>query len=233
MQAGTRTERGDRTRARILDAAAQVFAEDGYEGASMARILATAGATKGGFYFHFASKEELAIAVLAAQQQDWFTETMAEVAVHERAVDRLFAVPFVLLRQIHEGRGFVSMHRLVADLCALEHLAVHMQSGLDPWIAAVTTQFEEAVAEGSLRADLDPRLMAELVIGAFSGLATLTDQLNDDRLDERVDALVTTVRAATERPATGRPATGRPATERQAGRPAARKRVVTGKGRRP
>jgi AcrR family transcriptional regulator len=220
MQAGTRTERGDRTRARILDAAAQVFAEDGYAGASMARILATAGATKGGFYFHFASKEELALAVLAAQQEDWLTETMAEVAGHRRAVDRLFAVPYILLRQIHEGRGMSSMHRLVADLCAQDHLREHMQSGLQPWVAAVTAQFEEAVAEGSLRADMDPRLTAELVIGAFSGLATLTDQLGDDRLDERVDALVAMVRASTERPA------GR-------AEPPARKRVVAGKGRRP
>ena len=218
MQTGTRTERGDRSRARILDAAAQVFAEDGYAGASMARILAAAGATKGGFYFHFASKEELALAVLAAQQEKWFTETMAEVAAHDRAVDRLFAVPYVLLRQIHEGTGLASTNRLLVDLCAQEHLRAQVQSGLQPWVAAVTAQFEEAMAEGSLRADLDARAMAELVIGSFNGLAALTGQLGDDRLDERVDALVAMVRAYSE------PHALRPRT-------AARTRVVTGKGR--
>ena len=90
--------------------------------------------------------------------------------------------------------------------------------GLQPWVAAVTAQFEEAMAEGSLRADLDARAMAELVIGSFSGLAALTGQLGDDRLDERVDALVAMVRAYSE------PHALRPRT-------AARTRAVTGKGR--
>ena len=126
--------------------------------------------------------------------------------MHDRAVDRLFAVPYVLLRQIHEGTGLASTNRLVADLCAQEHLRAHVQSGLQPWVAAVTAQFEEAMAEGSLRADLDPRAMAELVIGAFNGLAALTGQLGDDRLDERVDALVALVRAYSE-PQAQRPRT--------------------------
>jgi len=126
MQAGTRTERGDRSRARILEAAAQVFAEDGYAGASMARILAAAGATKGGFYFHFASKEALAVAVVDDQAERWFTETMAEVSRHERAVDRLFAVPRVLTRQIQEGRGPVAFGWLMVDLCAQDELRERM-----------------------------------------------------------------------------------------------------------
>lgn len=43
----------------ILSAAIQEFLEVGYESASMQRVAARAGLTKGGIYHHFASKDEL------------------------------------------------------------------------------------------------------------------------------------------------------------------------------
>ncbi|MHA6758416.1 TetR family transcriptional regulator [Streptacidiphilus sp. PAMC 29251] len=47
------------TRQRILDAAAEVFAEHGYSGASMRDIAERLGITKAALYYHFASKEDL------------------------------------------------------------------------------------------------------------------------------------------------------------------------------
>ncbi len=47
------------TKDRVLDAAVDLFAEHGYDGTSVAQVIARAGLTKGGFYHHFASKEAL------------------------------------------------------------------------------------------------------------------------------------------------------------------------------
>jgi len=47
------------TRDRILDAAVALFAELGYDATSVAQIITRAGVAKGGFYHHFASKNEL------------------------------------------------------------------------------------------------------------------------------------------------------------------------------
>ncbi len=46
-------------RARVLDAAVELFARQGYDGTSVAQVVAQAGVAKGGFYHHFASKEDL------------------------------------------------------------------------------------------------------------------------------------------------------------------------------
>lgn len=46
-------------RARVLDAAVELFADQGYDGTSVAQVIARAGVAKGGFYHHFASKEAL------------------------------------------------------------------------------------------------------------------------------------------------------------------------------
>ncbi|MGB0904935.1 MAG: TetR family transcriptional regulator, partial [Mangrovicoccus sp.] len=51
-----------KSHARILEAAAQVFREKGIEATSLADVMTAAGLTHGGFYRHFASKEALVAA---------------------------------------------------------------------------------------------------------------------------------------------------------------------------
>ena len=60
----TRAERRAQTRAALLDAAARVFVERGFAGASVEAIAAEAGYTRGAFYSNFATKEELFVALL-------------------------------------------------------------------------------------------------------------------------------------------------------------------------
>jgi len=60
----TRAERRAETRAALLDAAARVFVERGFAGASIEAIAAEAGYTRGAFYSNFSSKNELFVALL-------------------------------------------------------------------------------------------------------------------------------------------------------------------------
>jgi AcrR family transcriptional regulator len=46
-------------RERVLDAAVELFAQQGYDGTSVSQVISRAGVAKGGFYHHFASKEAL------------------------------------------------------------------------------------------------------------------------------------------------------------------------------
>ncbi|MFC8538890.1 ScbR family autoregulator-binding transcription factor [Streptomyces sp. NPDC057249] len=56
-------ERSERTRRRLIGAAAELFTRSGYASATLGQIAAAAGVTKGALYFHFPSKEALADAV--------------------------------------------------------------------------------------------------------------------------------------------------------------------------
>jgi AcrR family transcriptional regulator len=60
----TRVERQAATRAALLRSASHAICRDGMDGASIDRIAAEAGYTKGAFYANFASKEELFLVVL-------------------------------------------------------------------------------------------------------------------------------------------------------------------------
>jgi AcrR family transcriptional regulator len=59
----TRERRRQQTRDVLVEAATEVFARRGYEGASLEEIAETAGFTRGAIYKHFAGKEELFFAV--------------------------------------------------------------------------------------------------------------------------------------------------------------------------
>jgi TetR/AcrR family transcriptional repressor of nem operon len=55
----TTTAKSDRTRQRILDAAAAAFREQGMDRVGVRDVMKLAGLTRGGFYFHFADKDAL------------------------------------------------------------------------------------------------------------------------------------------------------------------------------
>lgn len=60
----TRLQRSDATRAKLLEAATDTIAELGMQRASIDAIAAAAGYTKGAFYAHFDSKEQLFLTLL-------------------------------------------------------------------------------------------------------------------------------------------------------------------------
>jgi len=74
----TRERRLERTRSLLLDAAEEVFAEKGFTPATVDDIAHTAGYTKGAIYKHFATKEELFLAVSDRYWRRYF-DNFAEV----------------------------------------------------------------------------------------------------------------------------------------------------------
>lgn len=63
------------TRRRLLAAAEKTFARDGFEAARLEDIAGRAGYTRGAFYAHFRSKEDIFFALL----EDWVAERIREV----------------------------------------------------------------------------------------------------------------------------------------------------------
>ena len=74
----TRERRLEHTRALLLDAAEEVFAEKGFTTATLDDIAYAAGYTKGAIYKHFATKEDLFLAVSDRYWRRYF-DTFAEV----------------------------------------------------------------------------------------------------------------------------------------------------------
>jgi AcrR family transcriptional regulator len=83
----------DERRAQILDAAAEVFAERGYEATSIDEVAEGAGISKPVIYDHFDSKKDLHIALIDKQTDD-LLEFWRDRVSGERSLDRQLAVGF-------------------------------------------------------------------------------------------------------------------------------------------
>ena len=92
-------EQAAQNRERILDAAAQLFRERGFEGIGVADLMKEAGLTHGGFYGHFSSKDDL-IAQASARE---LTRSLAQWSkLGELASgDRLSAIAATYLTSAH------------------------------------------------------------------------------------------------------------------------------------
>jgi AcrR family transcriptional regulator len=88
----TQAERKDETRARLLAAAAAVFADRGIEGASVDAIAQAAERTSGALYAHFGSKEGLLIELLESWRNEVSTAISADLSRARTVEERLLAL---------------------------------------------------------------------------------------------------------------------------------------------
>ena len=95
-------ERGQATRAHLVDVATQLFASHGYDGTSIEAVLAEAGVSRGSLYHHFAGKDALFWAVLEG--------VAARVGEQLTALERDAPDPVAALRV-----GYLGWIRLASD----------------------------------------------------------------------------------------------------------------------
>ncbi|MFB6614042.1 ScbR family autoregulator-binding transcription factor [Streptomyces sp. NPDC056367] len=175
--------RAIRTRQTILSAAAKVFEEHGYQAATISQILSEAGVTKGALYFHFQSKEDLALGVLAGQQDE-------RLAPPPRASKVQEIVDAVMLHA----------HRLQTNpmVRASVRLSLDQQAqGLDrsgpflQWSQAGLHLLQKAQEQGELLPHVVPSETADVIVGSFAGVQSMSQVVSDYRdLPSRVSSLL-------------------------------------------
>jgi AcrR family transcriptional regulator len=185
------TDRGEQTRRHILEAAARAFAERGYAGASLNDLIRDSGVTKGGFYFHFPSKEALALAVLQDKQEQWAGRVMAATMRYETAFEQLAAIPSALCDLHEQDRSARAIGRLCMELSEDPELAPKTRGQFGAWVELTGSIILKAQAEGTMRTDVDAEAAAETLVAAFVGLEIMSDVASHrSDLRERVERYV-------------------------------------------
>ncbi|MDQ4105257.1 MAG: TetR/AcrR family transcriptional regulator, partial [Actinomycetota bacterium] len=177
--------RAQATRLAILTAAAEHFARNGYHATSLDSVLADSGGTKGALYFHFASKEALARAVIAEMVQGWGE---LRVEISGRGLDALTS----LLTLVDDVVG-----RLIDDPIArggtrlLNDLPLRAQDEHGYYVLGERDTFAlltEAAQEGLLREGIDPALVARQIVALVAGHRQICDAGgNLHKLRQRID----------------------------------------------
>lgn len=80
-----------RTRERLLDAATEVFSENGFNGASLELICERAGLSRGAFYYNFSSKDELFLAAMGRELDGVLEFLAASTGPGSEGLDQVIA----------------------------------------------------------------------------------------------------------------------------------------------
>ncbi len=144
--------KSEERRVLILEIAAQVFQETGYEKASMAEISSRVGGSKATLYNYFPSKEELFLAVMELKAQRHMLGIF-EVLTHDAPLAEVltqFAVAFMAVRL---SPPLVAIHRMAeheADRTEVGQLLY--TNGIARGWKAVADFLSEAMARGDMPA---------------------------------------------------------------------------------
>lgn len=154
----------------ILLACIEAFGEAGFHGATMKDIAQRAGISQTGLLHHFPDKAGLLIEVL--QERD---EQMSQLmSAHEGHTDFLHA-QLELVRDNEHRPGLLQLHTMIsAEATAEDHPAHDLyRERYDNLRTYLTAIFEALRDRGDLRVSTDPRVLANLFIGALDGLQLL------------------------------------------------------------
>jgi AcrR family transcriptional regulator len=199
--------KGQRTRERILDAAEAVFAERGYDGASLREVAGRVGIQSPSLYNHFPNKESLYAAVLERGVGPLLDLLSGFVVDDDAGVDseRLIEAVMALLARRP------SLPRLVLHetLAGGQRLTPILSAWIVPVFARAREMIEVRPSARSWRREQIPLLVLALyhvVVGYFS-IAPLYQQLNgEDLLSEPARARQTRFLAEMVRRLLGAPA---------------------------
>lgn len=166
-------ERAVLTRQAVILGAAKSFEKFGYS-ASLGTILQHGSVSKGAMYFHFASKEELAHAVIAAQHGMAMEGTRRVAAHSDIAVETLVLVSQEMARQLVTEPIARGGMRLTMEIGSIQ--GPIEQPYLD-WIEAIKQVATQAAEAGDIVPGTDIDALARFVVGSFTGVQILSEML--------------------------------------------------------
>lgn len=179
-----RAEQRERTRNALLVAAATEFEENGFAATTLGDVAARLGLVRATVHFHFATKEQLAEAVVRQELEAWDALRRTSLDTEAEPVRRLRWVSAQMAQ------------RYVSDpvtRAAIRLLDEHRVPRFDPaptsgWTTYVADQLRAARLVASVPEQVDPELDAVLLVGMFRGLLpSLTQASESLRTEMLVD----------------------------------------------
>ncbi len=161
-------QRSEETRIKIMDAAAKLFSRQGYNKASVDDICEEAGISKGAFYHHFKSKQELFLALLDGWLQtiDNAIDASKDKTAPETFMQMTEAFPYIFatagenLPMFLEFWTQANRDKKIWDASIAPYRRYHKY---------FTALIKKGVAEGSF-VEVDPDLASRMIVSTAMGL---------------------------------------------------------------
>ena len=155
----------NKTYDRILDAATEVIAVEGYSGAGIQEIIELANTSKGSFYFHFPSKEQMVFALVDRMSDKLIQRVRNSVKDEPSAVHRVAASIEVLMQTFANQRKVaqVLFLNIVGHGKATDKVFLPIR---DRFSLMIQEEFDTAMEMGQIGI-IDKVLISQMWVGAL------------------------------------------------------------------
>ncbi len=181
--------KGEQTRHRILDLAEKAILQKGFASTSIEELIAAAGITKSGFFYHFRDKNDLARALLARyleRDEVIFNDLFARAdALHEDPLHG-FLVFLKLLADLMSDLPNGHPGCVVASYCYQDQLFSRdvremTAEGVRIWRARFRQRLDRIVEKYPPKLDVDLDTVAHMVAVVIDGGIILSKNLSEPR----------------------------------------------------
>ena len=158
-------------RHRILRAAIDVFAQNGYFNAKVSEIAKAAGVADGTIYLYFDGKEDLLTTIFREHTRSYLQSLERDMAPVRRAEDRIR----IAIRHHLETLGRDRSLAIVAQVelrHSLKFMSLLSQQEVADYLNIIRKIVEYGQAEGVFRRTLHPQLVAKSVFGILDEMVT-------------------------------------------------------------
>ena len=162
----------------IIHEALKLFSLKGFSSTSITDILEATGSSKGGFYNHFKSKEDLFFAVLERARQIWREKVLTELDKVDQPLDKICKLlenyrDLYLIdpENIPGGCIFINLAVELAD--KYPHLADGVNQGFAGFKTMVNNLLNDAKKQGVLKGDASTEAMTEMVFAGMLGASVM------------------------------------------------------------
>jgi len=172
----------------ILDAALDLFLEDGFDTMSIESVAERAGVGKTTIYRRWQSKEELVVATIGTLYEGMDVPDTGDVRADLTTVVRHM---HGLIQNTKAGRALPRMAGELARGSPLGH--AYMRTVLAPRLEAVGAALQRAEDRGDLRSDLDVEIAVASIVGPmmFLALTGRIANLDEELASRLVDQAIT------------------------------------------
>jgi len=163
--------RGTSKRERILRAAVDVFARNGYFNAKVSEIAKAAGVADGTIYLYFDGKEDLLVTIFREHTRNYLQSLERELANVRQPEDRIR----VAIRHHLETLGRDKALAIVSQVelrHSLKFMSLLSQQEVADYLNMIRKIVEYGQAEGVFRRTLHPTLVAKSVFGILDEMVT-------------------------------------------------------------
>ena len=163
------TRKGEDRRSAILAAAARLFAEQGYRGASLDSVAATVGLTRPGLLHYFPSKDALLVALL--EDRYHVDGRRLSGGLTEEGLPLLAALQRIVEFNQQSPEAVKLFTVLVAEAIFEGHPGHdHFERRYQRVRARLVSELDAERQAGALRADVDLQLLVTVVVAVMDGL---------------------------------------------------------------